>query len=179
MFSDAFETAAGAALILQEFYWPLWGYCRLGNMSFPVIKLFAITLIYRDRCAASAFGREAVSETLEIMAKYMPSLGLWWQWGYVFHNHYHNYRCSKLYAHVGVKMVDVILQLVRRLVLVAIFAGFSELLLPSGNSGDYQVYSGSGCHRLDAATPCPVEGLVFRCGRTTESSGEWGRSAEQ
>jgi len=31
-----------------------------------------------------------------------------------------------------VKMVDVILQLVRRLVLVAIFAGFSELLLPSG-----------------------------------------------
>lgn len=30
------------------------------------------------------------------------------------------------------KKVDVILQLVRRLVLVAIFAGFSELLLPSG-----------------------------------------------
>jgi stage III sporulation protein AF len=31
-----------------------------------------------------------------------------------------------------VKKVDVIFQLVRRLVLVAIFAGFSELLLPSG-----------------------------------------------
>jgi stage III sporulation protein AE len=72
MFSDAFETVAGAALILKNSI-GLFGVIAVSVIClFPVIKLFAITLIYRGTAALlQPLGEEAVSETLEIMAKYM------------------------------------------------------------------------------------------------------------
>ena len=166
----------------QEFHWPLWGNCSVGNLHLPCIAVICnYPHLPGDCCAASAFGRGSRQRDLgnngQIYVR--RHWGCGGSGGYVFHNHYHNYRCSKLYAHVGVKMVDVILQLVRRLVLVAIFAGFSELLLPSGK---FRGLSGLQWVWLSCLMLQPLallRGLVFRCGRTTESSGEWGRSAEQ
>lgn len=72
MFSDAFETVAGAALILKNSI-GLFGVIALSVICiFPVLQLFAITLIYRGTAALlQPLGEDAVSETLEIMARHM------------------------------------------------------------------------------------------------------------
>lgn len=72
MFSDAFETVAGAALILKNSI-GLFGVIAVSVIClFPVLKLFAITLIYRGTATLlQPLGEEGVSETLEIMAKYL------------------------------------------------------------------------------------------------------------
>lgn len=75
MFSDAFETVAGASLILKN---SIGVFGMIGLMViciFPLLKLFAITLIYRGAAALlQPLGEDGVSDTLETMASYMYSL---------------------------------------------------------------------------------------------------------
>ncbi|HBS93760.1 MAG TPA: stage III sporulation protein AE [Firmicutes bacterium] len=72
MFSDAFETVAGAALVLKSSIGLFGVIALVVSCFFPVLKLFAITLIYRGTAALlQPLGEDAVSDTLEIMARYM------------------------------------------------------------------------------------------------------------
>lgn len=75
MFSDAFETVAGASLVLKNSI-GVFGMVGLTVIClFPVIKLFAITLIYRMAAALfQPLGEDAVSDTLEAMASYMYAI---------------------------------------------------------------------------------------------------------
>lgn len=75
MFSDAFETVAGATLVLKNSL-GLFGVIALGvSCLFPLLKLFAITLIYRGTAALlQPLGEDGVSDTLEVMAQYMYAL---------------------------------------------------------------------------------------------------------
>jgi stage III sporulation protein AE len=72
MFSDAFETVAGAALILKNSI-GLFGVIAVSVIClFPILQLFAITLIYRGTAALlQPLGEDAVSETLEVLARHM------------------------------------------------------------------------------------------------------------
>lgn len=75
MFSDAFETVAGASLILKNSIGVFGLVCVVVICLFPVLKMFAISLIYRGAAALfQPLGEEAVSDTLELMAKYMYSI---------------------------------------------------------------------------------------------------------
>lgn len=75
MFSDAFETVAGATLVLKNSI-GLFGAIALAvSCLFPLLKLFAITLIYRGTAALlQPLCEDAVSDTLATMAKYMYAL---------------------------------------------------------------------------------------------------------
>lgn len=75
MFSDAFETVAGAALVLINSIGLFGAVAVVISCLFPILKLFAITLIYRGTAALiQPLGEEAVSETLDIMARYMYAI---------------------------------------------------------------------------------------------------------
>lgn len=75
MFADAFETVAGATLVLKNSL-GLFGTVALVVIClFPLLKMFAITLIYRGTAALlQPLGEDAVSDTLEVMAHYMYAL---------------------------------------------------------------------------------------------------------
>lgn len=75
MFSDAFETVAGATLLLKNTIGAFGMICLLVICIFPVLKMFAITLIYRGAAAlVQPLGEDAVSDTLETMAKHMYAI---------------------------------------------------------------------------------------------------------
>lgn len=75
MFSDAFETVAGASLVLKNTI-GIFGVISLAAISlFPMLKMFAITLIYRGAAALlQPLGEETISDTLESMARHMYTL---------------------------------------------------------------------------------------------------------
>ena len=75
MFSDAFETVAGAALVLNNSIGLFGAIAIVVSCLFPIIKLFVITLIYRGTAALlQPLGEDAVSDTLDIMARYMYAI---------------------------------------------------------------------------------------------------------
>lgn len=75
MFSDAFETVAGASLILKNSIGVFGMVSLVVICLFPVLKMFAISLIYRGAAALfQPLGEESVSDTLELMAKYMYAM---------------------------------------------------------------------------------------------------------
>lgn len=75
MFSDAFETVAGASLVLKNSIGVFGVVTVVVICLFPVLKMFAISLIYRGAAALlQPLGEGAVSDTLELMAKYMYAM---------------------------------------------------------------------------------------------------------
>lgn len=75
MFSDAFETVAGASLVLKNSIGAFGAVALIVLCCFPLLKLFAITLIYRGAAALlQPLGEDGVSDTLEAMAKYMYAI---------------------------------------------------------------------------------------------------------
>lgn len=75
MFSDAFETVAGASLVLKNSIGVFGLVTVVIICLFPVLKMFAICLIYRGAAALfQPLGEGAVSDTLELMAKYMYAM---------------------------------------------------------------------------------------------------------
>lgn len=75
MFSDAFETVAGASLVLKNSIGVFGLVTVVIICIFPVLKMFAISLIYRGAAALfQPLGEEAVSDTLELMANYMYAM---------------------------------------------------------------------------------------------------------
>lgn len=72
MFSDAFETVAGATLMLKNSIGVFGVIAIVVSCLFPLIKLFTITLIYRGTAALlQPLGEDSVSDTLETMAHYL------------------------------------------------------------------------------------------------------------
>jgi stage III sporulation protein AE len=72
MFADAFETVVGASLVLKNSVGVFGMIGLLVLCMFPILKLFAVTLIYRGAAALlQPLGEDAISDTLDIMAKYM------------------------------------------------------------------------------------------------------------
>jgi len=75
MFSDAFETVAGASLVLKNSIGAFGAVALIVLCCFPLLKLFAITLIYRGAAALlQPLGEDGVSDTLEAMAQYMYAI---------------------------------------------------------------------------------------------------------
>lgn len=72
MFADAMETVAGAGLVLKNSV-GVFGLVSLVIICiFPVLKLFAVSLIYRGAAALfQPLGEDAVCDTLETMAGYV------------------------------------------------------------------------------------------------------------
>ena len=72
MFADAFETVVGASLVLKNSI-GVFGLLSLMIICiFPILKLFAVTLIYRGAAALlQPLGEDAISDTLDIMARFM------------------------------------------------------------------------------------------------------------
>lgn len=72
MFSDAFETVAGASLVLKNSVGVFGMIGLLVICVFPILKMFAIALIYRGAAALlQPLGENDISDTLETMAKYL------------------------------------------------------------------------------------------------------------
>ena len=75
MFSDAFETVAGTTLVLKNTVGLFGAVALAASCLFPLIKLFAITIIYRGTAALlQPLGEDIVSDAMETMAKYMYAL---------------------------------------------------------------------------------------------------------
>jgi stage III sporulation protein AE len=75
MFSDAFETVAGASLVLKNSIGVFGMVMVVLICLFPVLKMFAVCLIYRGAAALfQPLGEGAVSDTLELMAKHMYAM---------------------------------------------------------------------------------------------------------
>lgn len=75
MFADAFETVAGASLVLKNSV-GVFGLVSLAVIcGFPILKLMALTFIYKLAAAIlQPLGEESFSSTLETMAGYLTAL---------------------------------------------------------------------------------------------------------
>lgn len=72
MFADAFETVAGASLVLKNSVGVFGMVAVFMACSFPVLKIFVITLIFRAVSALlQPLGEDGTSDTLDIMAGYL------------------------------------------------------------------------------------------------------------